>query len=391
MKNPFIIPAIILFLFTGCNKINPKPGDEALSQYLEKKMHASEIIGMQAAYMKNGELAWNKSYGIKNIETNEAVNDKTLFMIASSSKPVTATALMRLADLGLIDLDADINNYLPFKIRNPNFPNETISARMLLTHTSSLKDDWDTLDPLYTLEDGGDSPIELKDFVPGYFLENGTYYNRETNFHVKKPGSYWDYCNMGYVIIGFLIQEITEKPFETYMAEDFFPLLGMNDSYWFLRDIPHDNIAKPHEISKKSETKMYPHYGYPDFPDGQLRTTVVDYAKFLEIFLNEGIANGQQFLKQETVKDFLKVQFPAVHKHQAISWNYDEMESFIYYRFMPRLASHTGGDPGVATVISFDPSTKTAAIVFTNSPPYSTLKAKNLYLDMVKRLLRAAL
>ncbi|SOE22397.1 CubicO group peptidase, beta-lactamase class C family [Spirosomataceae bacterium TFI 002] len=381
----------LAFLNFQCNKLTPKPGDESLDEFIEKKRNKIGNIGMQAAYLKDGKLAWQKSYGVKNIETNDPVDDKTLFMIASSSKPVTAIAIMRMVEMGQIDLDTDINDYLPFKIHNPNFPSQQITPRMLLSHTSSLNDDWDTLDPLYTLAEGGDSPIELQYFVKNYFLETGEFYNKQTNFHNKAPGAHWDYCNMGYVILGLIIQEVNKKPFEQYMTEDIFLPLGMNDSYWFLRDIPHDNIARPHELVKKEEPKILPHYGYPDFPDGQLRTTVSDYARFLEVFLNEGMANGQQFLKPETVKEFLKVQYPLVHKHQAIAWNYDEMENFIYYRFMPRLPSHTGGDPGVGTIITFDPKTKTGAIIFTNSPPNTILKVKSMFLDMIKRLLRAAL
>ncbi|KPM48720.1 serine hydrolase domain-containing protein [Jiulongibacter sediminis] len=385
------VTLVLLLFINSCTRILPKPGDEALNSYIQNKVDKAEVVGMQAAYHKNGKLSWHKSYGVKNVETNEPVDDETLFMIASSSKPVTATAIMHMADQGKLDIDADINLYLPFEIRNPNFPEEVITSRMLLSHTSSLKDDWDTLDPLYTIEEGGDSPIPLAEFVPGYFLKGGQYYNENTNFHTKKPGNHWDYCNMGYVILGYIIQELSGKPFEQYMYEDFFEPLGMTNSYWFLRDIPHENIARPHEPVKKGTPEVLLHYGYPDFPDGQLRTTVSDYARFLEIFLNDGLSNGIQFLKPETVKEFLKIQYPSVQKHQAIAWNYNEMENFLYYRFIPHFPSHTGGDPGVATVVSFDPKTRTAAIVFMNSRPDNFLQVKNTYLDIVKRLMRAAL
>lgn len=387
-----LLSFLLLFLtFSACKTLSPKPGDEALDEFIQKKIEKSEVVGMQAAYLKKGKLGWTKSYGVKNNETKEPVNDKTLFMIASSSKPVTATAIMHLADQGQINIDEDINTYLPFEIRNPNFPGDKITPRMLLSHTSSLNDDWDTLDPLYTTKEGGDSPILLKEFVPGYFLEGGKYYNKSTNFHSKKPGKHWDYCNMGYVILGYIIQEVTGKPFEKYMNDEFFEPLGMNDSYWFLRDIPHDNIARPHEPVKKGSPEVLPHYGYPDFPDGQLRTTVTDYARFLEVFLNDGKANGIQFLQPETVEEFLKIQYPDIQKHQALAWNYNEMENFLYYRFIPHFPSHTGGDPGVATVVSFDPKTKTAAIVFMNSRPDNLIQVKNTYLDIVKRLMKAAL
>lgn len=357
-------------------------------------MEKAHIIGMQAAFIKGGELQWMGSYGLINYKTNERVNDSTLFMIASTSKPVTALALLKLYDQKLIGLDDDINDYLPYKISNPYFPDEVITIRMLLSHTASIKDDWDILDPLYTLDEGGDSPIRFGDFIQDYFLPKGKYYNREKNFINKKPGKYWEYCNMGYVIVGYIIEQVSGKTFSKYMKDEIFTPLHMNNSFWFLKDIHHENIARPHKLPEKkweqSEPQVLKHYGYPDFPDGQLRTTVSDYAQILKLLLDKGSIDGFQFLKKETVDKFLSIQFPDVNKWQAIAWNYNEFENWLYYLFMPHLPSHTGGDPGVATVISFNPKTRTGAIVFLNSPPTTFKGGKIFYLDMVKKLLKEA-
>ena len=83
--------------------------NSALDKYLLKKMEKAGRIGMQAAYISNGELSWVGSYGVKTFQSNDKVNDSTLFMIASSSKPVTALALMKLYEQGKLELDEDIN------------------------------------------------------------------------------------------------------------------------------------------------------------------------------------------------------------------------------------------------------------------------------------------
>src|SRR5210317_540402 len=126
---------------------NPK-----LDKFLLKKMKKSGRIGMQAAYITNGELAWIGSYGIKTYQTDDEVNDSTLFMTASISKPVTALAMMKLFDDGKVDLDDEINDYLPFEIYNPNFPNDEITIRMLLSHVSSIRDNWEKLEIGYTID-----------------------------------------------------------------------------------------------------------------------------------------------------------------------------------------------------------------------------------------------
>ncbi len=368
--------------------------DARLDRFFERKMEKAQIAGLQAAFISNGKLEWTGSYGKKDVLKNTSVNDSTLFMIASCSKPVTALGLMKLHNKGLIDLDDDINDYLPFGIVIPNYPSEAITFRMLLAHTSSLRDDTPLLVSLYTFEEGGDSPISLENFIRDYFLRDGRYYHPEKNFLNARPGTVKDYSNVGYALIGYLIEQITGKDFSKYMYEEIFEPLGMNSSYWFLADVPHNNISMPHEFveSKKPDSvyKVLKHYGFPDYPDGQLRTHVSDYAQIIKLMVNNGKVNGSRFLKEETMKDFLGIQFPEANKWQAVAWNYNEFDNWLYYLFIPRLPSHTGVDPGVATVTSFDPKTGNGAIVFANTLTHNFEGHKIFYMDMVKRLLKKA-
>lgn len=368
--------------------------DTKLDRFFKRKMEKAQIAGLQAAIISNGKLAWVGDYGKKDVLKNTSVNDSTLFMIASCSKPVTALGLMKIYDEGRIDLDDDINGYLPFEIRNPNYPSEPITFRMLLAHTSSFQDDTPLLVSFYTFEDGGDSPISLESFIKDYFLPNGQFYDSEKNFLNVKPGTEKEYSNVGYALIGYLIQQITGKDFSNYMYEEIFHPLGMNSSYWLFKDIPHNNISMPHEFianeDPDSRFKVLKHYGFPDYPDGQLRTNVSDYAKIIELMVNKGKVGGHRFLKVETMKEFLDVQFPEANKWQAVAWNYNEFDNWLYYLLMPRLPSHTGVDPGVATVTSFDPKTGNGAIVFANTLTHNFKGHKILYVAMVKRLLKTA-
>lgn len=363
-----------------------------LDSFSKKKMKKAQVIGMQIGYLKQDGTTWVGSYGQLNKETGEEINDSTLFMIASCSKPVTALAILKLFNDKKLDLDLDINTYLPFKISNPHNPNILITIRMLLSHTSSIKDNWSVMDPLYTTNSGGDSPIKLNTFISDYFLNNGKYYDTNENFFNEKPGEYWEYSNMGYALLGLIIEQVSGKNFSTYMEEDIFHPLEMNNSYWFLKDIPTKNIARPHTLpeNKGDTVKILKHYGFPDFPDGQLRTTTSDYLKFVQLILNNGKIKNKQFIDKKIIELFHTVQYPEVHKHQAIAWNYNEFENLLYYILMRRLPSHTGGDPGVATVVSYDPKNKIAAVVFMNSPPNTFTGGKILYLDLPKKLLKEA-
>jgi CubicO group peptidase (beta-lactamase class C family) len=369
-----------------------QPSDAKLDTYFQRKMQKAGVVGMQVGYVREDGTTWTGSYGQSNAETGRQVDDSTLFMIASCSKPVTALAILKLYNDQKLDLDDQVNRHLPFAVSNPHAPDAGITIRMLLSHTSSLKDNWGIMDPLYTLKEGGDSPIGLYEYTKNYFGKGGTYYDAEKNFLKERPGTFWAYCNMGYALLGLVVEQVSGMPFNDYMREQIFRPLGMEDSYWFLRDIPHQNITRPHVLpdEKNDSIEVLKHYGYPDFPDGQLRTTAADYLKFIALILNEGKIGGRPFIDARIIEQFHTVQYPEVHKHQAVAWNYNEFDNFLYYLLMRRLPSHTGGDPGVATVVSYDPKQKTGAVVFMNSPPKTFRGGKILYLDLPKKLLKAA-
>ena len=116
---------------------------------------------MAITLVKDDEITYFKSFGYADIENKEEINEDTIFQIASISKTITGTAAMQLYEKGKLDLDQDINTYLPFKIINPYHPGVPITARMLLTHTSSILDNWDVIDPLYTIGLGGGAPSSL--------------------------------------------------------------------------------------------------------------------------------------------------------------------------------------------------------------------------------------
>jgi len=393
MKKYLLLVSILLVVVLPACQRN-QAGDQALVTYFQQQMEKAHLVGLQVASIGDGELLWEGSFGAKDQRSGDPVTDSTLFMIASCSKPVTALGVMMLYERGQLDLDEDVSEYLPFLVRNPHHPNQKITLRMLLAHVSSLRDNWDVLSPLYTLPEGGDSPLELLDFVKSYFVQGGKYYHKDKNFADESPASSYAYCNMGYAMLGEVIEQVSGVPFTRFMQEEVLQPLQMHNSYWFLREIPHDNLASPHRLlpsSKKGNKhwEVLNHYGYPDYPDGQLRTTVSDYAQIVKLLINDGKVNGKPFIEKETVDEFLKIQFPEAAKHQAIAWNYNEFDNFIYYLLMPRLPSHTGADPGVATVVSFDREKKTGGIIFSNSPTSRFREQKIFYQEMMKKLLQA--
>ena len=128
-------------------------------------------------------------------------------MLASVSKTVMATALMQLVQKGHVDLQADVDSYLPFRVRNPQHRGRIITPWMLLTHTSSIRDAWTTLDASYVR---GDSPVPLASFVRGYFTPGERYW-RANDFYDFAPGAAYRYANMGATLAAYLVQTVAHK------------------------------------------------------------------------------------------------------------------------------------------------------------------------------------
>ena len=114
-----------------------------LEEYIPALMSESAIPGLAIARIKNGQTVLMQAYGKANIETGEPVTTDTLFNVASISKPVMGLVLLQLVDQGKLNLDQDINSYLPFKVDNPHTTNEVVTLRHLTSHSSGIADYYD--------------------------------------------------------------------------------------------------------------------------------------------------------------------------------------------------------------------------------------------------------
>ncbi len=318
-----------------------------LDSFIIAKMNQYNIPGLAASIVKDGEIYWTGAYGFANIEESIEVTDSTLFMLASTSKTVTGVALMQLWEEGLFELDDDINDYLPFEVHNPNFPDSTITFRMLLTHTSSISDNWDEM-PYYA----GDSPIQLGDYLENYLVPGGSYYH-SINYNNIAPGTQWDYCNIAVALVGYLV-EVLMGNFSTYTQDSIFIPLDMNETAWFLSELDTTHIARPYNYNNPIA-----HFGYSDYPSGQLRTSTLQLSKFLSAFMQGGELNYIRILDSSTISLMTTVQFPQIDASQGLIW----YKLLLNSRW---IWGHGGGDTGVGSAMFYSPSENVGVICLCN-------------------------
>ncbi len=218
------------------------PGTE-LDKFIEAEMQAQKIPGLAACLVKSGKIVWSKGYGWSDIKRRVPMDPQsTIQNIGSIAKTVTATAAMQLWEEGKFDLDDDINQYLPFPVRNPSHPDRLISFRSLLTHRSSIADS-----SAYSSSYGcGDPGIDLATWIKAYFTVGGRYYVEEKNFHPWKPGEKHQYSNVGFGLLGFLVERLSGESFDVFTKKRIFDPLGMKASGWMLSGIPRESHAVPY-------------------------------------------------------------------------------------------------------------------------------------------------
>jgi len=292
--------------------------DEAmLDSIIVNTMQTGHIPGLQALIVKQNEIVWSNNYGYANIALNRPVEDSTLFFLASVTKTIVATAIMQLWEDGLFDLDDNINDYLlpDFEVINPYFPNDTITIRMLMVHSSSINDNWDQV--LYPLVVCGDSPIPLDSFFVNYFTPGGIY-NYAANFNGFAPGSNYDYSNVGSCILAYIIEKLSGVTFEQYCDSLIFEPLEMPKCSWFLEGLDTTTIATPYWRGSNEPTC---HSGWPLYPIGWLRINKIELEHFLSAYMNWGQYKGETILDSTTIDLMLTDHLGFLTPHnQGLIW-----------------------------------------------------------------------
>ncbi len=351
----------------------PARGNSVLDDFILERLAADRVPGFAAGIVVDGQVVWARGYGWADIACRVPMTADTILNIASVSKTITTTAVMQLQEKGRIDLDRDVNGYLPFRVRNPRYADVPITVRQLLTHHSSIQDG-----PAYQASYAcGDPTISLGDWVRGYLLTGGDFYNATENFHDWAPGTEnppterRTYSNVGFGLLGYIVETVSGVPFSQFTRERIFAPLGLADTAWHLKEIDVERHAVPYtavtadlELPDGIESldsylpatnlppgsmdagSLFPHclYSFPNYPDGLLRTSVKQLARFLAAYMNGGAVEGARILKQRTVETILSND----HFGRGLGWSATVDKKTGDTRW-----GHGGGDPGVSTYMGF--------------------------------------
>ncbi len=280
--------------------MDPEDLETFLDEFFSQQMAELHIPGAAIVVVKDGETIFSKGYGYADLETQTPVDPGGTIMRAGSvSKVVTATAALQLVEQGRLELDADVNQYLStFQI--PHSAYGLVTLRQLLTHTAGYED----------------NPVGSATLDAQKYLSLNEYVRENIPERVLEPGTIHSYSNYSFVLIGYLVEEVSGMPFEQYVAEQIFHPLGMMHST-FAQPLPpalESNFATGYFWSENG----YEAGGYVyhlDAPAGSLQTTAGDMSQFMLAHLQDGQNGEAQILQPETARQMHQQQFSH---HEAL-------------------------------------------------------------------------
>lgn len=370
---------------------NQKQTIEYSSNLFDTKIHVlMRLVGfpsLSACIIVDDEIIWSKAYGIYDKQNNKQATTDTIYMLASITKTIVGTALMQLYEQDLFDLDEDVNNHLPFDLRNPNYPNDPITFRMLLSHTSSLN--VNTQMQYYWFNFSADPPFEFfpEPYLEEFLLPGGRYYDSTIWSKTFRPGQQAMYANVGYDLIAYLVELISNQCFLEYCQQNIFIPLEMKHTSFNLSQLPIEHVAIPYQrimgryFHLNELHFLFNEFTPPDiywrfraYPAGGLYSTVSDLSRFLIAHMNQGVYNNTQILKKETVELMHEIQ-PGNTLGYGLAW--------MHTSITPRLvvSGHGGDLHGVDTWMLYCQTTNKGVIYLANgNPAYSTLPLRGIIL-----------
>ena len=343
---PAILSAALIFACAVMPRVHARQAKAIdfaeLDKVIEAELKAGHTPGAAVAVVSGDGVVYARGFGLTSAEGGgAAVTPDTLFRMGSTTKMFTAAALVTLAAEGKIRLDAPIGNYvkgLPPKIA-------ALTSHQLLSQSSGLRD----FAPTVTSDD---------DAALG---KNIRAWNDELFF--TEPNKIYSYSSPNYWLAGFVVEELTGRPYSDAMRELVFKPLGMRRTTLRPLEAMTYQLALGHNVEKGGAVVIRPiSNNVAKYPGGSIYSSVNELARFAVAMMNGGKLEGRQALLPLVVEELPKPQFYLPGEERA----------FYGYGLLGfeaggvKTVSHGGVSSGYGSTIMFAPDYKLAVIVLTN-------------------------
>ncbi len=315
---------------------------EALGTEIRRQLTESGAASLSVALARDGKIVWEEGFGWADKAARRRATAHTMYSLASISKPITATGLMRLVESGRVKLDAPVDEYLgAAKIRGRAFDASQATVRRIANHSSGLP-----LHYQFFYEDEPYRRPSMDDTILRY-----------ANL-VTAPGERYQYSNLGYGILDSVVSRVSGKPYADYMREQVFEPLGLT----------HTSVNVPAELAGHQAVRYdptgapIPFYDF-DHPGGSaVYSSAHDLVRFGMFHLGEKLEDQRAILSAASLEEMRKPTMMTGPKAwYGVGWAIADGPGGY------RVISHTGSMGGVATSLRLIPSERIALAVLCNS------------------------
>ena len=276
--------------------VTTKKGDyqylkDYLSWSIQESMEKHNVKGLSIAIIDGQTIVWSKGFGLADEAKGIAASSKTVFRIGSVSKVITATQIMNLHGAGKINIDHPVSKYIKeFSVRSRFTNTKPITLRALLSHHSGLPSD--ILAGMWVQH-----PISLSELIEKIKEESLT----------SPPQSMYKYSNIGYSILGRVIERVENKPFTEAISEGLLQPLGMDYSSFSVTPKIDRFYSKGYRNGHEVERTPL-----RDLPAGSMLSNVEDMGRFIQFVFTDDKIKNKSLVQQQVLNEMFIPQFAGL-------------------------------------------------------------------------------
>lgn len=405
VKTAIILGSIILVLGIiagGYILLRPRPPEPpaTVTSIAEAEAYVEALVdfgtppGLSLVVVKKGVIVYSKAFGLADGPNQIPATPETVYKWWSTTKIATAIAILQLHERGQLNIDDPVVDYLPFfAVTYPSDSSEVVTIRHVLNHSSGMPDNFPEVVAWMHLEE--EPPLDQTALLERVFPDYA-----ELKF---EPGDHAEYSNVGYMVLGAIIEAVSEQRYEEYIVEAILQPLGMINTNFIYTDemLAHAAVGSHPFISlesallpffyddldayirERADGKLWFNRFYADSnPPTGLIGPATDLARLLMAFQNQGELDGVHILTPETVALMINESHVASVDTgqtdapvQGLGWHVYEPEGRMYI-------AHGGGGPGFGSDMRLYPEEALGLIVFANDTTYDRAAILDLFASL---------
>jgi CubicO group peptidase (beta-lactamase class C family) len=304
---------------------------------IKRFLDSTNTASVAVAVAKDGKIIWEEGFGWANREKMVPATQHTMYSLASISKPITATGVMVLVDRGRIDLDKPINDYLGIgKLAGQAGDASGATVRRVLSHTAGLP-----LHYQFFYADKGYGPPSMDETIARY-----------ANL-VWAPGTVYEYSNLGFGILDYLISRVSGQSYPDFMRNEVFLPLGLTRTSIDIGPGLEPYAAERYDVRQRP----IPFYTFDHNGGSAVYSSAHDLVRFGIFHSRTRLADQRQILEPETNE---AMKQPVAQANYGLGWAVGLSGGYLRW-------THGGGMPGVATTLAIFPTENLVVVVLANS------------------------